>query len=280
MPLAVPADAPRAIAAPPPPPPPRRRRPRAARDRAARILFARHAAGDRRARDELVEHFMPLARSVARRYGGHAEALDDVMQVASLGLVKAVDRFDVERGCAFSTFAVPTIAGELRRHLRDRTWAVRPPRALQELALRVDTVAGRLTQQLDRAPTVAELAAALETTDERVLEALRAHGARDRLSLQRNAGDDERSALQELLGECDDGYARAEDRALLDGLLAYLPARTRAALRLRFEADLTQAQIGALLGLSQMQVSRIVRDAIAQLRDIAERQERMLQTRV
>jgi RNA polymerase sigma-B factor len=248
-----------------------------ARGRMDRMLFARRDSGDRRARDELIERFLPLARSVARRYQRPGEPVEDLVQVASLGLVKAIDRFEPDRGYAFTSFAVPTIAGELKRYFRDRTWVVRPPRELQELSLRVDRAWTTLSQQLDRAPTVTELAAAVQSTDEHVLEALQARGARSGLSLQASSGaDDERLALQDEIGMTDGGYAQAEDRVLLDGLLDCLPARSRTVLRLRFEQELTQAEIGAMLGLSQMQISRIVRGAVDQLRHIADQQQMLM----
>jgi RNA polymerase sigma-B factor len=244
-------------------------------------LFARRDAGDPRARTELIERFLPLARSLARRYERAGEPLEDLVQVASLGLVKAIDGYDGARGVAFSSYAVPTIVGELKRYFRDRTWAVRPPRDLQELTLRVDRAAEDLSAHLDRAPTVAQLAAATGATDEDILEALQARTAYRGLSLQAPAGGQETpTALQDTLGVSDDGYARAETRMLLDGLLAALPARSREVLRLRFEQDLTQAEIGALIGVSQMQISRIIRQAIDQVRRVAELHERMAEDRV
>jgi RNA polymerase sigma-B factor len=245
------------------------------RARMDRMLFARRAAGDPRARDELIERFMPLARSLARRYELASEPLDDLVQVASMGLVKAVDRYEPGRGCAFSSYAVPTIVGELKRHFRDRTWTVRPPRALQELTLRVEAARLRLSQELERAPTVSELAVATGSTDEHVLDALQASTARGALSLQSpTGGRDEDAELQDTLGASDDGYAHAETRALLDALLTGLTPRARIVLRLRFEQDLTQAEIGALLGVSQMQISRIIRQALGRLRHIADQQQR------
>ena len=245
-----------------------------------RMLFARHAAGDRHARDELIERWLPLARSVARRYERAGEPFDDLVQIASFALVKAIDRYDPALGNAFSSYAVPTIAGELKRHFRDRGWAVRPPRGLQELTLRVEGAMTRLSAQLDRAPTVRELAAATESTDEDVLEALQARGGRDALSLQAPQGaDDQQAALQDMLGAGDDGYARAEMRVYLDDLMTGLPRRTREILRLRFEEDLTQAEIGALFGVSQMQISRVVRQALGRLREIADQHEDMAAVR-
>jgi RNA polymerase sigma-B factor len=239
------------------------------------MLFVRRAAGDPRARNELIERFMPLARSLARRYELASEPLDDLVQVASMGLVKAVDRYEPGRGCAFTSYAVPTIVGELKRHFRDRTWTVRPPRALQELTLRVDQARSRLSQELERPPTVSELAAATGSTDEGIMEALQASTARGALSLQApTGGSDEDAELQDGLGADDDGYGHAETRVLLDGLLNGLTPRARIVLRLRFEHDLTQAEIGALLGVSQMQISRIIRQAVGRLRHIADQQQR------
>jgi RNA polymerase sigma-B factor len=247
-----------------------------ARARTDRRLFARREAGDARARDELIKRFLPLARSLARRYEHSGEPLEDLVQVASLGLVKAIDGYDRTRGIAFSSYAVPTIVGELKRYFRDRTWAVRPPRDLQERTLRVERAAEDLSARLDRAPTVAELATAIAATDEHVLEALQARGAYRGLSLQAPLGGQEsETVLQDTLGSSDDGYARVEARVVLDGLMAGLPPRSREVLRLRFEQDLTQTEIGAQLGVSQMQISRIIRHAIGQVRHVAEHQERI-----
>lgn len=251
-----------------------------ARARRDRMLFERVKGGDRRAREELIERFLPLARSVARRYERPREPLEDLFQVASVALVKAVDRFDSDRGVAFSSYAVPTITGELKRHFRDRSWTVRPPRAVQELSLRLQALEPRLSRQVGRAPTVSELAAAGGVTDEQVLEALQARRARNGVSLQGPIGGDQEQDLQDTLGASDDGFAQAEDRAVLDGLLGYLSPRSATVVRLRFEQDLTQGEIGAMLGVSQMQISRIIRHAITQLREIAEQQERMLERRV
>lgn len=245
-----------------------------------RALFARRDRGDMRARDELIERFMPLARSIARRYDGSSEPLDDLIQVASLALVKAVDRFDPARGCTFSSYAVPSIVGEIKRHFRDRSWAVRPPRELQELTLRIDRARTELSQRLDREPTVAELGAELGVDDEHILEGLQARTGRSALGLQaRVGGQDEQVMLQDTLGFDDEGFDRAEQRAVLDRLTSGLPARHREVLRLRFEQDLTQAQIGELLGVSQMQISRVIRQAIGQLRHIAQQQEMLVERR-
>ena len=248
----------------------------ATRNHIDRVLFARHAAGDAGARDELIERFLPLAHAVARRYERPGEPLDDLFQVASLALVKAVDRFDAARGHAFTSFAVPTIVGEIKRHFRDRTWEVRPPRRLLELTLRVEKAAGEIALQRGSAATVAELARATGAPEELVLEALQAHAGRNRISLQAPVGmRDHEQQLQDTIGVSDAGYARAEDRALVDGLLGYLSARERDVVRLRFERDLTQAEIGAMLQISQMQVSRILRESLDRLRVVVEQQRKL-----
>lgn len=249
------------------------------RARLDRQLFERRDRGDPRARDQLIERFLPLARSIALRYEKRGEPMEDLMQVASMALVKAVDRFDPERGTAFSSYAVPTIAGELKRYFRDRTWAIRPPRDLQELVLRIDRVAERLATKLNRAPTVSELADAVGECDELVLEALQARGVYSAMSLQASRGNlDDRAILQDELGELDHGFEAAESKAVVARLMRGVTARERMVLRLRFEMDLTQAEIGALLGVSQMQVSRILRQAVERLREVAERDSGALAT--
>jgi RNA polymerase sigma-B factor len=241
------------------------------RARMDRALFARRDQGDPRAREALIERFLPLAKSIARRYETSGEPLEDLVQVASLGLVNAIDRYDASRGCAFSSYAVPTIAGELKRYFRDRTWAIRPPRDLQECTLRVEAATRELTARLDRAPTIPELAAETDCSDEQILEALQARRTRATLSLDAPTGlrDDPSEMLHDRLGSSEHGYAHVEARAELEGLLRVVAPRERLALRLRYERDLTQAEIGALLGVSQMQVSRILRAAIEQLSLVA-----------
>ena len=250
-----------------------------ARQRGDAVLLDRRAAGDPRAREELIERFLPLARSIARRYEHSGEPLEDLVQVASMALVKAVDRYDASRGHAFSSYAVPTIAGELKRHFRDRSWTVRPPRDLQELTIKVERASGELWQQLDRAPTVAELAQAVGRDEEQVLDALHARMARGRLSLDGHTGDEDQPALQDRLGSVDAGFAQAESRATLDALLATIAPRDCEVIRLRFEEDMTQAEIGEVLGVSQMQVSRIVRQTLQQLRYVADQQQRIIEQR-
>jgi RNA polymerase sigma-B factor len=237
----------------------------------SRLFRAWVDGGDRRARAQLIERFLPLARSLARRYERGSEPLEDLVQVASVALVKAIDRYDPARGYAFSSFAVPTIAGELKRHFRDQTWMVRPPRGIQEVTLRVEGALARLSQQLDRSPTTSELAAAVGCSDEEILEAMQARSARGALSLHAPQGDPgDAMSLQDTLGADDPGLERAEQRAQLDGLMAEVSPRAREMLRMRFEEDMTQAEIGAAIGISQMQVSRILRQTIARLREVAE----------
>ena len=239
-----------------------------------RLFKAWLHSGDRQARAALIERFLPLARSLARRYHRSGEPLDDLIQVASVALVKAIDRYDLARGCAFSSFAVPTITGELKRHFRDHSWTVRPPRDVQELTLRVETALIRLTQQLDRSPTTTELATAAGLDEEQTLEALQARCGRTGLSLQAPQGDPgDATTLEDTLGAEDPDIARAETRAELNGLLKTITPRAREMLRLRFEEDMTQAEIGAVFGVSQMQVSRILRQTITYLRHVADQSE-------
>jgi len=246
----------------------------AERTREDRELFNRyHADGDVRAREQLVERFLPLARQLARRYQRAGEPLDDLLQVASLGLIKAIDRFDPQREIAFSSYAVPTILGEIKRHFRDRTWSVRVPRDLQELTLKVDRAVGQLSEQLHRQPSVAEIGAAVGADEEQVLEALQAGGAYRAISIDAprgGAGDDDASTLADSFGVDEDGFDRAEDRATLANLLTTVTPREREVLRMRFEEDMTQAEIGAVIGVSQMQVSRVIRQALGRLRAAAD----------
>jgi RNA polymerase sigma-B factor len=224
---------------------------------------------DRLSREALIERYLPLSRHLARRYKrGNAE-LDDLNQVAAFALVKAVDRFDPDRGIAFSSFAVPTIVGELKRHFRDHGWVVRVPRDVQELKLKLDRLVEALTVELGRAPTPGELAARTDTSIEQVMEALGAASAHYPDSLDRPVGEDGEDAIGQLLGDEERGYDDVENAELVDGLLATLPEREREILRLRFEEELTQAEIGRRLGVSQMHVSRLIRQSIAQLQSAA-----------
>jgi RNA polymerase sigma-B factor len=233
----------------------------------AEAFEAYHRDGDAATRELLATLYLPLARHLARRYRGRAE-LDDLEQVASLALLKAIDRFDPTRGLEFSTFAYPTILGELKRYFRDHGWAVRVPRELQERSLDVSRTSDRLSARLGRAPTAAEVAGALGTSTELVLEAFVAAAAHypDRLDAT-SEDDPDREARAP--GVEDPGFARAEDAATLGTLIDRLPPHEREAIRLRFAEDLTQTEIGARLGVSQMQVSRILRRALATLQELA-----------
>jgi RNA polymerase sigma-B factor len=220
-------------------------------------------------RDVIVRRFLPLARQLAARYSGGREPFDDLFQVACLGLVRAVDRFDIERRTAFSSYAVPTIVGELKRHFRDKTWALRVPRDLQELGLAVQRATEVLSSTLGRAPTMHELAEAVDAHPEAVLEARDALCAYDTASLETvRRGEDAEAPLIETLGCQEGGYHRVETRAVLDDMLRSLPLRQRVAVRLRFDDDLTQREIGQRMGISQMQVSRLLRASLTRLREV------------
>ena len=237
---------------------------RTAQHDAAR-LFARYRRDhDPATRDALVARFLPLAHHLARRYHGGEEA-DDLQQVASLGLLKAIERFDPERGLAFTSFAVPTILGELKRYFRDHGWTVRVPRDLQELKLRVDTISQALVGELGRSPTPAELAQRANATTEQILEALAAATAHRPDSLDQPLSDDGDDDAIDLLAAREPGFERVDDAAFVDGLLNVLSDRERVILRMRFANDLTQAEIGDRLGLCQMHISRLIRQAITKL---------------
>ena len=218
----------------------------------------------------VIEH-LPLARSLARRYAHSPQAAEDLVQVAALGLVRAAERFDPERGVSFSSFAVPTILGELKRHFRDTRWALHVPRELQERAQRVEHEVERLRAALRREPRPREVADSLGLSLEQVLEARDALIAFDAQSLDAPAatGDGEGNSAGDLLGAEDSGYELAEELASLRPGLAELSRRDREALHLRFVCDMTQAEIGRHLGVSQMQVSRILRRALGVLRESA-----------
>jgi RNA polymerase sigma-B factor len=219
-------------------------------------------------RQWLVERYLPLARHVASRYRGGSEPIEDLEQVASLALVKAVDRFDPDRGASFSSYAVPTISGELRRHFRDHTWALRVPRALQELAIKVGKAESALQLDLGRAPTAAEVADQLDCSVEELLEARDAAGANRMSSLDApvSSDDDEGASLADVLGFEDQRLEEVERELALESALDVLDDRARTILRLRFQEELTQAAIGERVGLSQMHVSRLIRQALETLR--------------
>jgi RNA polymerase sigma-B factor len=219
------------------------------------------------ARNELVALHMPLVRFLAQRYRNRGEMIDDVIQVGSVGLIKSVDRFDRTRGVAFSTFATPTILGEIRRHFRDRTWMVRVPRPLQDLKARLSAAREDLSQQLGRSPTIAEIAAFLELTEEQVLDGLEAANAYSAISIEAPS-DGESSiglAIEARLGVIDEGLDLVERRQCVAPLLDALPERERRIIFLRFFRDMTQSEIAAELGISQMHVSRLLTRTLAQL---------------
>jgi RNA polymerase sigma-B factor len=249
---------------------PKDRLARAQEDR--RLLERYHHEEDPVAREALVERFLPLARQLARRYQRAGEPLDDLIQVASLGLLKAIERFDPARETAFSSFAVPTILGELKRHFRDKGWSVRVPRDLQELAVKVDRVGEDMGRELGRAPTPGEIAERVGATPEQVLEAREAAGAYRAVSLDRprDEEDDEAAGIADSVGADDPGFSLAEDAATVQRLMRVLTEREREVLRLRFEEDLTQSEIGERVGVSQMHVSRLIRQSVARLREVAE----------
>jgi RNA polymerase sigma-B factor len=222
-------------------------------------------------REELVHRFLPLARRLATRYAGGTEPFDDLLQVACMALVRAIDRFDPSRNVAFSTYAVPTICGELKRHYRDKTWAVRVPRDLQDLAGAVAAERERLIVQLGHLPTARELSEHFGISEEAVVDAVCAGEAYEATSLEApRGGDDLDLTLGDSLPYYEGGYDLADTRVSLDRLLRTLSRRDREILRLRFEEDLTQREIGRRLGVSQMHVSRLLRAAIDELGETAE----------
>ena len=233
-----------------------------------RLLERYHSQGDVAAREELICRFLPLARQLARRYERVDEPIDDLVQVASVGLVKAVDRFDPSRGTAFSSFAVPTILGELKRYFRDAGWAVHVPRGMQERVLEVNRAVTELSRDLGRSPTTAEVAESTGLTNEEVLEAMEAAVAYDSVSLEapRSEENPDSEGVAERIGEEDSGYERAEYAATIAPELRALPERDRLVLELRFGQDLTQSEIAERIGVSQMHVSRLIRRALAQVR--------------
>jgi len=236
--------------------------------------FARER--DPATREELVRRHLDFAKRLALRYRGASESFDDLLQVANLGLLNAVDRFDPERGIPFTAFASPTILGELKRHFRDRVWTVRVPRGLHDRMADVDKAITELTKQLQRSPSVGEIAERIGVEQTDVLEVMEANHNRRPLSLDRPAGaeDAEDSPPTEWIGEEDEAFELVEGRIALDAALPYLDDRERLVLRLRFAEDMTQSQIAERIGHSQMHVSRILRRALARIREqIREQQQ-------
>jgi RNA polymerase sigma-B factor len=234
-----------------------------------RLLWERFAKNrDAATREELVRRYLPFAKSLALRYRGASESFDDLLQVASLGLVNAIDRFDASRGTPFPAFASPTILGELKRHFRDRVWTVRVPRGLHDRMAEVEKAMTKLTVELQRSPSVAEIAALLEVDPTEVLEVLEANRNRRPLSLDRPVGNDDadEAPAAEWIGEEDEGFELIDGKVTLESALPQLSERERLVLHLRFVEDLTQSQIAERIGHSQMHVSRILRRTLDRIR--------------
>ena len=230
------------------------------------LLVAYHREGDRDAREQALIELMPLVRALAARYAGRGEPLEDLVQVGLLGLIKAVDRFDVERGVEFTSYAIPTVVGEIRRHFRDRAWAMHVPRRLKELSLRLSRTLDELTTELGRSPTIAELALATGVEEEDVVDALDSSNAYSTRSLHAPFEDGGEDSLSDKLGVEDTGFEEVEDGALVAAGLDALDERERQIVELRFFEEMTQSQIAAEVGISQMHVSRLLRRALATMR--------------
>jgi RNA polymerase sigma-B factor len=237
--------------------------------KADRALLRRyHEEGDVSAREQLIEQYMSLVRSLARRYSYRGEQLDDLVQIGAIGLIKAIDRFDLSRGVELTTYATPNIIGEIKRHFRDRGWSVRVPRGLQELNVQLSRLVEQLTVQLGRSPTISELAEAASVQEEEVLEALESGRAYSSLSLSGGGGDDDGELDPlESLGTEEHEYEISEDRAVLAPGFRALDNRERKILHLRFFKGLTQSQIAQEVGISQMHVSRLIRRSLEKIRE-------------
>ena len=233
------------------------------------LLRKYHEEGDLSAREKLIEQYMSLVRSLARRYSYRGEQLEDLVQIGAIGLIKAIDRFDVDRGVELTTYATPNIIGEIKRHFRDKGWSVRVPRGLQELNVQLSRLMESLTVQLGRSPTIPELAKAAGAQEEEVLEALESGRAYSSLSLSQGSGSEDGEDLDPLesLGEIEHEYEVSEDRAVLAPGFKVLDERERRILHLRFFEGLTQSQIAQQVGISQMHVSRLIRRALEKIRD-------------
>src|SRR6266516_3156706 len=243
-----------------------------------KILLRRyHEEGDLHAREQLIEQYMSLVRSLARRYSYRGEQLEDLVQIGAIGLIKAIDRFDIDRGVELTTYATPNIIGEIKRHFRDKGWSVRVPRGLQELNVQLSRLVEQLTVQLSRSPTIAELAKAAGVEEEEVLEALESGRAYSSLSLSSGSGgseDGEELDPLESIGTEEHQYDVSEDRAVLAPGFRVLDERERKILHLRFFEGLTQSQIAQQVGISQMHVSRLIRRSLEKIREtIAEDEE-------
>ena len=235
-----------------------------------KILLRRyHEDGDLQAREQLIEQYMSLVRSLARRYSYRGEQLEDLVQIGAIGLIKAIDRFDLERGVELTTYATPNIIGEIKRHFRDKGWAVRVPRGLQELNVQLSRLMEQLTVQFGRSPTIPELAEAAGVEEEEALEALESGRAYTSLSLSVGGGGGEDDDLDPLesIGTEEHEYEVSEDRAVLAPGFKALDERERMILQLRFFEGLTQSQIAQQIGISQMHVSRLIRRSLEKIRD-------------
>jgi RNA polymerase sigma-B factor len=242
-----------------------------------RILLRRyHEEGDLSARDQLIEQYMSLVRSLARRYSNPGEQLDDLVQIGAIGLIKAIDRFDLERGVELTTYATPNIIGEIKRHFRDKGWSVRVPRGLQELNVQLSKLVEELTVEIGRSPTIPELAKASGAEEELVVEALESGRAYSSISLSTGGGQDDEGELDPLesLGAEEPQYEVSEDRAVLAPGFRVLDKRERMILHLRFFKGLTQSQIAQQVGISQMHVSRLIRRALEKIREEIASEER------
>src|SRR6059058_3736529 len=246
------------------------------------LLRCYHEHGDLAAREQLIEQYMSLVRSLARRYSYRGEQLEDLVQIGAIGLIKAIDRFDLDRGVELTTYATPNIIGEIKRHFRDKGWSVRVPRGLQELNVQLSRLIEQLTVQLARSPTIPELAKAADTEEEEVLEALESGRAYTSLSLSvgGGGGDDDDLDPLESLGTEEHAYEVSEDRAVLAPGFRVLDDRERRILHLRFFEGLTQSQIAQQVGISQMHVSRLIRRSLEKIREaIAEEETEASSTR-
>jgi RNA polymerase sigma-B factor len=232
------------------------------------VLPARHPSREA-LREQVIEVWLPLAYNLANRFANRGEPLDDIIQTATIGLIKAIDKFDAGRGLEFTAYAVPTIIGEIKRHFRDRTWDLRVPRRIQELRMTISNARNALVQELGREPTLSDIAERLDLTEEEVLEGYEGTRAYNAVSLQApaQAEDQQGTVLGDLLGEEDHGYEIAELRIALTPALSRLDERTQRILMLRFYGNLTQTQIAEQVGISQMHVSRLLAKALSTLHD-------------
>ena len=230
------------------------------------LLRRYHEQGDASAREQLVRRHLPLVRSLARRYANRGEAIEDIEQVGAIGLIKAIDRYELSRDVALTTYAMPNVVGEIKRHFRDKAWTIRVPRHLQELNGRMSRTVEALTASLGRSPTIADLSRELGETPEAVLEAIEAGGAYSPLSLSVGPTADGELDPMEMIGGEDLNFERTDARASLEPVLDELPDRERLILRMRFEDGLTQTQIADRVGISQMHVSRLIRKSLEQIR--------------